>query len=151
MPLPYLIGIFTSLFSAIFITRLFISAQIKEKLKLIFLHWIEQKLVHQKQLPNLLQKEKSDILFQVLIILAGIISLSTRGLNKGVEFVGGRSYIVNYTQPVNTLEIANVLATKFVDANGDKSTPEVKTFGATSQVKITTKYKVNEVSSLGGR
>ena len=57
-------------------------------------------------------------------------------LNQGVDFVGGRSYVVRFENPVNQLEIQQKLAESLGNA-------EVKTFGADNQLKITTNYKVD--------
>ena len=79
-----------------------------------------------------------------LIIVAGIASLLTRGLNQGVDFVGGRSYIVRFDNAVNTADMGTALAKVFVSEDGTEMRPEVKTFGGSNQVKITTKYRIDD-------
>jgi SecD/SecF fusion protein len=76
-----------------------------------------------------------------LIISIGIASLFTRGLNPGIDFSGGRTYVVRFDQPVSTADIRTVLTAEF-----DNSAPEVKTFGPNTQVKITTKYLIEDKS-----
>jgi SecD/SecF fusion protein len=74
-------------------------------------------------------------------MLIFIISLATRGLNMGVDFVGGRTFVVRFDQPVNTVRITNDLENVF------ESTPQVITFGSENQVRITTKYRIDDPSA----
>lgn len=93
---------------------------------------------------------KKAYVFSGTLIAIAIISLAVRGLNPGIDFAGGRSYIVRFQNTVSTQEVSKSLKTYLGEA------PEVKTIGASNQVKITTKYKVadndpnvdNEVDSL---
>ncbi len=64
--------------------------------------------------------------------------MAIKGLNYGVDFSGGRTYTVRFDQTVQTDDIRKALANVFVDNTGQEVTPEVKTFGPDSQVKITT-------------
>ena len=70
-----------------------------------------------------------------------------RGLSQGVDFEGGRTYVVRFDGPVSTNELRSVLGDSFVDDNGIKMYPEVKTFGNTNQVKITTNYMINDLEA----
>ena len=71
------------------------------------------------------------------MVVVSLISLLTQGLNQGVDFVGGRSYTVRFDQAVNPTDIERDLIAEFGSANA-------KTFGAANQIKVTTKYKVEE-------
>ena len=82
---------------------------------------------------------KKAYIFSSIIILIGIVSLLSRGLNMGVDFTGGRTYVVRFDQNVSVSDIRNNLTTEF-----DNIAPEVKTFGPVSQVKITTKYLIDD-------
>jgi SecD/SecF fusion protein len=73
-----------------------------------------------------------------VIITSGIVSLFVRGLNPGIDFAGGRTFVVRFDKPVITEQIAAKLNVVFGDL------PEVVTYGKQDQVKITTKYKINE-------
>ena len=73
------------------------------------------------------------------ILLAGVVSLFVRGLNPGIDFTGGRTYVVQFDKPVVTEEIAAKLNTASFG-----ELPQVVTFGSEDQVKITTKYRINE-------
>ncbi len=82
-------------------------------------------------------------IFSSVIIIAGLISMFTRGFSLGVDFKGGRSYFVEFNDAVSTADVRNVLTEEF------GTTPEVKTFGSSSEVKITTSYLIDDNSEEG--
>lgn len=138
-----IIGILTSLFCAIFITRLVFEARLGAKKSIAF-STAATRNAFTKFNIDFLAKRKIAYAVSGLIILTGVISLATRGLNYGVDFVGGRSYQVRFDQPVNSVDIQTTLGDYFVNEDGTKVFPEVKTIGEPSQVIITTKFKINE-------
>ncbi|MGM0550366.1 MAG: protein translocase subunit SecDF [Bacteroidota bacterium] len=134
-----LIGIITSLFTAIFITRLIFEWYLKRNKTITY----DTKLTanaFKNAAVKFLEKRKMFYIISGAVILIGVGSLVTRGLNEGVDFAGGRNYIVRFmdTDEVNTVEVGNLLEEQFGDA------PVVKTFGGANQVKITTKYKIDD-------
>jgi len=131
-----LIGILTSLFTAIFITRLFIDGYGKNGKSLAF-STAATKNLFQNIGIDFLTKRKIAYVISGIIIAIGLGSLFTQGLNQGVDFVGGRTYTVRFAKDVNATAVENALIAKFESA-------EAKTFGADNQLKITTKYKVDE-------
>ena len=131
-----LIGIATSLFTAIFITRLLIDNKVFKSGKLSFSTKSTKDLFRNLQI-KFLEKRKATYIISSLLILISLSSLFVQGLNQGVDFLGGRSYIVRFDQEVNSSDIESTLNNVFGSA-------EVKTFGAANQLKITTKYKVDE-------
>ena len=137
-----MIGIFTSLFCAIFITRLLIDFYLNRKNRISFFIKITKDLFKNLKI-GFLNKRRIAYVFSVTLILISIASLFTRGLNQGVDFVGGRSYTVRFHNTVSTEDMAKSLGAVFVDEEGRSLIPEVKTFGTNNQVKITTKYKIN--------
>jgi SecD/SecF fusion protein len=131
-----IIGILTSLFTAIFVTRLMIERNYsKSKKNFTFTTFITEKLPKNLNI-NFLGKRKIAYIVSSILLLVSIASLATKGLEGGVDFVGGRSYQVRFVDPVNPTQIGEELS----DALGST---EVKTFGDANQVKITTKYKVD--------
>ena len=138
-----IIGILTSLFCAIFVTRLIFEARLDRK-KVINFSTSLTKGAFKKVNIDFLGKRKIAYAISLVIIVAGIISLTTRGLNFGVDFVGGRSYQVRFDQPVSSVDVQGQLGDYFIAEDGTKVYPEVKTIGEDNQVVITTKYKVNE-------
>ena len=89
---------------------------------------------------NFIGKRKIGYAFSIILSIIGIISLSTRGLDQGIDFVGGRTYQIRFEKEVNPTQVADALKTTLGNV-------EVKTFGAPNQVKIATKYKVQEEST----
>jgi SecD/SecF fusion protein len=131
------IGILTSLFSAIFITRLIFISRLDKNKPIKFFSRLTENAFKNVQI-DFISKRKLYYLISGFVILAGVVSFAVRGLNLGVDFVGGRSYTVRFEENINTLDIRATLAGVFGEA------PEVKTFGGANQVKITTKYMIDE-------
>lgn len=130
-----LIGIGTSLFTAIFITRILVDSR-NEKGKGVSFSTKATKEFLSDISIRFLQKRKVAYTISSILILISLISLGFRGLNQGVDFVGGRSYTVRFEKAVNPTEISSLL-------NDEFGSVEVKTFGEENQLKITTKYKVD--------
>lgn len=129
-----LIGILTSLFTAIFITRLLISAYGKNGKSLAFSTRATKNLFQNVDI-KFLSKRKLAYTISAIALIVSIGSLATKGLNQGVDFVGGRTYTVRFDQSVNATEVENHLLEEFESI-------DAKTYGADSQLKITTNYKI---------
>lgn len=136
------IGILTSLFSAIFITRLILQWRLNKKDTTSFDNNVTRGAFKNTAI-DFISKRKIFYVISSLIILMGIGSLFTKGLNFGVDFIGGRTFVVRFDDNVNNEELRNSLGNVFIDKDGLVMYPEVKTFGDVNQVKITTKYLIN--------
>tara|TARA_R110001583_G_scaffold163350_1_gene315468 strand:+ start:17116 stop:20106 length:2991 start_codon:yes stop_codon:yes gene_type:complete len=132
-----MVGIVTSLFTAIFITRLLIDWY-AAKGKLFTFNTNITKNWFKNEGIEFLKKRKIAYVISGFVIILGLASLFTNGLNYGVDFVGGRSYVVKFDKPTNPTDVRGVLEGVFGSA------PEVKTYGESSQLKVTTKYKIEE-------
>ena len=130
-----LIGIATSLFTAIFITRMLVDARLNKSKKLNFSTKLTKNLFKNLSI-SFLQKRKVALVLSLSLLTIGVFSLFTNGLNEGVDFVGGRSYTVRFENNVNQSDIQNDLIKVFGNA-------EAKTYGSDNQLKITTNYKVD--------
>ena len=143
------IGILTSLFCGIFITRLIILALAKRNVTLNFATKASAGLFRNMNIDFVGFRKKAYIISGAVAVVM-IASLAIRGLNPGIDFAGGRSYVVRFDRDVTTNEVSAALREVLGEA------PEVKTYGGNSQVKITTKYRIadndanvdNEVDSL---
>ena len=136
-----IIGILTSLFSAIFISRLVFEALLTRNVDITFGNKYTINAFTKVNI-NFIGIRKKLYIVSVVVIIIGLISLATKGLNFGVDFSGGRSYIVKFDQNVNTKDIRKSLGKIF---GGEE--PEVKTIGVgNDRVKITTKYLVDDKS-----
>lgn len=134
-----LIGIATALFTAIFVTRLFIDSYTRNGKDLPCTTSMSKGLFTNVNI-EFLKKRKTAYIFSSILILISLTSLFTNGLNQGVDFVGGRTYTVRFAKDVNSAEIQDDLIATFGSA-------EAKTYGGNNQLKITTKYKVEETDT----
>ena len=130
-----LIGIATSLFTAIFITRMLVDSRLS-KAKILDFSTTLTKNLFSKLSIRFLQKRRVAYFVSGSLLLISLYSLSTNGLNQGVDFVGGRTYTVRFDKDVNQSEVQASL----IDVLGNA---EAKTFGSDNQLKITTNYKVD--------
>jgi len=130
-----IIGILTSLFTAIFITRLLVDWYVNRGGKLDFATLITKGFFRNSNY-NFIKKRKVAYVISGLLILISIASLSTKGLDQGIDFVGGRTYQVRFDKEVSPEAVTKDLSAVFGSA-------EVKTIGSASQLKISTKYKVD--------
>ncbi len=133
-----LIGILTSLFTAIFITRLLVDWYLSGKGRRLDFSTALTKNLFKNMNINFLSKRKIAYVISFILVGIGIFSLFFGpGLQQGVDFVGGRSYQVRFEKEVSPSEIASELNTVF------GSGTNVKTYGEANQIKITTPYKVD--------
>ena len=130
-----LIGIATSLFTAIFITRIFLDSRNEKGKSISFGTKLTMSLFSNINI-GFLTKRKVAYAISFVLISISVFSLFFQGLNQGVDFVGGRSYVVRFEKEVNPSEISGALTDVF-------GSVEVKTFGDENQLKITTNYKVD--------
>ena len=136
------IGIVTSLFAAIFITRLIISARLNKGKEMKFSSKLTEGAFKNIDIDFIGLRKRFYIVSSIIVLL-GIGSLLTKGLNYGVDFVGGRTFVVRFDDTVNNEELRSELSDVFVDNEGLKYNPQVKTFGDDNQVKITTSFMIN--------
>ncbi|MBS2101068.1 protein translocase subunit SecDF [Carboxylicivirga linearis] len=133
-----MIGIATSFFSAIFITRLIFEKMLDKKKKLIFDTSITRNLFSNVHIKFL---EKKNIFFVIsgILLVISIGSLATRGLKQGIDFTGGRTFVVRFEDKVSSIDIQKALSDSF-----DESNVEVKQFGNEgNQVRIATNFMVD--------
>ncbi len=131
------IGIVTSLFAAIFISRIIFEGQIAKDKVVSFSNKFTQGFFKDADF-DFLSRRKIFYAISTFIIVAGIVSLFVKGLSFGVDFTGGRTYVVRFEQSVSTTDVREALTEEFGGA------PEVKTFGSGNQVKITTSYLIDK-------
>ena len=131
------IGIVTSLFTSIFITRLLIDGRVEKKRTMTFSFPFSENFLRNVHI-DFLGRRKTFYIIACVAILICVGSFVVRGLSFGIDFTGGRTYVVRFDQPVNAVDVRSDLAKQFEEA------PEVKTYGPNNQLKITTKYKIAE-------
>ena len=131
------IGLLLSLSSSIFIARLVFEFMLDRNMNITTGNKYTMNLFQHMNIDFIGLRKKMYIL-SIAIIVPGIISIFVRGLDPGLDFTGGHSYIVRFDQNVSTSDVRESLRKTFGES------PEVKTFGSQNQVKITTKYLINE-------
>ena len=131
------VGIITSMLTSIFITRLIFESRLNRGKNISFYNNITKNFMANTKIDFMKMRNKAYIISGV-IILGLIVSIFTKGFTMGVDFAGGRTYIVRFDKPV-TAELVREATT-----NEFNETIEVKQFGGESQMKITTKYKIEE-------
>ncbi|MFT5228664.1 MAG: SecD/SecF fusion protein, partial [Urechidicola sp.] len=142
-----IIGIATSLFSAIFITRLIITGLLERGKDVSFFNSMTENWMANTDF-QFVKKRKIFYGVSALIILVGLGSLFTRQLDLGVDFAGGRTYDIAFTEAVEVQSVKDALDGAFVDENNNKLPPSVKRLGTSGdKVKITTKYLINDKSA----
>ena len=138
-----IIGILTSLFSALFISRVVFENRLGKKKNVAFSTKTTQNWYTNINF-DFLSKRRLAYIVSSIVIVIGLASLFTKGLNLGVDFVGGRSFQVRFDQSVEVSDVAESLSEVLVDAEGNAFTPVVKTLGESNQVIITTNYRIGE-------
>ena len=138
-----MIGIACSFFSAVFITRVIVSWMSKkgDQSKISFATPFSKNLLNDINF-NFMSKRKMAYIGSGIVIVIGIVLMVTKGLTLGVDFTGGRSYVVRFAEQVETTSLKVALDGKLEDAG-----TEVKTYGANNILKVTTSYLVNEEST----
>lgn len=133
-----IIGILSSLFTAIFISRLIFMRQLDKNRTILFSTKLTENAFKNTKV-KFIELRKTFYVVSVIIALAGIASLVTKGLNPGVDFTGGRTFVIKFLkqQDVSTADVRDNLATVFPEA------PDVITFGDPNQVRITTEYMID--------
>ena len=131
-----LIGIFTSVITAVFVTRMFLDWSLSRNEKLAYSTSLTKNWFKNLNIDFLGKKKIAYVVSGILIALS-IFSLATKGLNQGVDFVGGRTYQVRFDKAVSAPEVAADLVAVFGSA-------EAKIYGGNNQLKITTKYKIED-------
>ncbi|MFV0304518.1 MAG: protein translocase subunit SecD [Moheibacter sp.] len=141
-----LIGLFCSLFTAIFLTKLFIDRRLDKGKEVKFFTPITKNWFQGLNI-DFMAKRKMFYWLSIIISIICLAIIFTRGFDMGVDFEGGRTYTVRFEKPVSANELRLDLEKTLVDDQGTSSAPTVKTFGPSNQVKITTKLKANEEST----
>lgn len=145
-----IIGIITSVLTSIFITRLIFDDRVSKGRKISFDNKFTRNFLQNTNV-DFLGKRKITYILSGCLILVSILSIAIKGFTYGVDFTGGRTFVVRFDQPVQAEAIRTAVAEAFDAAaieNGVANTAaEVKQFGGESQMKITTTYKVAEEST----
>lgn len=137
-----MIGIVCSVFTAVFITRVIIESFLrKEKSKFISFDSVFAKDPFRSANFNFVGIRKKAYIFSSTLIIVGLALAMLRGLTLGVDFQGGRSYVVGFDAPVSVNEARKAVSSLF------EGSTEIKTFGGNNKLKITTSYLITDESA----
>lgn len=132
-----IIGIITSLYCAIFVTKMIFAGLLSRGKNISFSNrWTKNMMANVHF--DFIGKRKYAYIISAILALATIISLSTRGLTMGVDFSGGRAYVIRFDDNVTADDVRTAISDKFTGGL------EVKQFGPANQMRITTQYKAHE-------
>lgn len=143
-----IIGIVTSFFSAVFITRLLIEWIVGRWGTISFSRKWSENFLNNTHFDFIRARRTGYIVAGVLIALS-CISLALRGLNLGAEFTGGRAYVVRFDKPVSAEAVRGNLSQIFAqqaDADASSVSFEVKQYGNENQMRIVTQYRYDDTS-----
>jgi len=135
-----IIGILTSLFTSIFIPRLIFERQLNKNKEITFTTKFTKNWLRFVKIP-FIEKRKIFYTISSIMILASLISFAVRGFDKGIDFKGGRTYVVRLDKDVKVADVQGSLTPLF------NSAPEVKTYGNSNTVRITTGYMIEDASA----
>lgn len=135
-----IIGIITSVLTSIFITRIIFDDRVSKGKSVSFENNLTKDFLKHTKF-NFLDKKKYSYMFSGALIVIAIASICIKGFTYGVDFTGGRTYVVRFDKPVTAESVREAAEKEFGES------VEVKQFGGESQMKITTKYKVENESS----
>ena len=151
----YMIGIISSFLTAVFICRLLLEAYAKKEnaKELNFTTKLMQNFLQNTKV-NFIGARKVTYIVSGVLVLVGILGVNPHimgKLNLGIDFSGGRNYIIRFAEPVNTEEVNTALDNVFMEAKtqaGDEETfaLNVITIGNANQVRISTNYRINDNS-----
>lgn len=137
------LGILTSLFTALFLSRMIISRRLEQgKPFSVWTNWSKNIFVNANY--DFMAKRKLYYTISGVVIGIGMVSMVLNGFNWGVDFSGGRTYVVKFADEVKVDAVRTALEPNFVNAEGLKSAVNVKTYGGARQVKVTTNFMSEE-------
>ena len=154
------IGILTSLATSIFVSRLIFERMLSKDREISFSTAWTRNFLQDKHY-DFIGMRKTSFIICICFLVVSLGSLAIRGLNLGIDFKGGRNYVVQFDDPsIKVEQVRDALSEVNFDKNAihsalemredqdvdEWSTPEVKTYGTNGQVKVTTKFLINNDS-----
>lgn len=143
--LTLMIGIVMTLFTSVALSRVMIFSRL-EKGKGLSVWTAPTKNLFRNTWIDFIGKRKIAYAVSAVLTVVSLISIFTSGFKYGIDFTGGRNYIIRFDKPVNAEDIERKLVPFFKTQDGKNSSVEVKTFGNDNQLKISTDYLINDES-----
>ena len=133
------IGIITSLITSIFITRLYFEWRMDRGKNISFDSKLTRNFLQNTHI-DFIKLRKSGYIIAAIVLAICLVSIFTKGFSYGIDFTGGRTYVLRFDQMVTAEQVRTAVAAELGEG------VEVKQFGSGSQMKLTTKYKINDNS-----
>ncbi|HEX7016647.1 MAG TPA: protein translocase subunit SecD, partial [Cyclobacteriaceae bacterium] len=142
-----MIGIITSVFSSVYISRVIVEWMTRrgDASKISFETFLSR-MVKKRRYFDFIRHSRMAYAISAGTVVVGFVLILIKGMNLGVDFKGGYSYIVSFAQPVNASELKVALTDDFEEAG-----TEVKNYGGNSTVRVTTSYLIDESSDEAGQ
>ena len=134
------IGIITSMATSIFVSRLVFERWLSKNKKITFSNKYTENFLGNAKI-NFIGARKYTYIFSLTVVIVTLIFVFTKGFSYGVDFTGGRTYVVRFDKDVTTNAVRDAVLAEF------KEGVEVKQYGSGSQMKITTKYLIEDNST----
>ena len=145
-----IIGIVTSIVTSIFVTRVYFEDRLAKGKNITFENKFTKNFLQNTKV-NFLGKKKIAYVVSGILVVASLASIFTKGFTYGIDFVGGRSYVIKFDQTAGNPDQLEADFTKAVKAyeaekglKAEKFSCEAKQFGGSDQIKFTTTYKTND-------
>lgn len=140
-----IIGILMTFFTSVLLSRVMIFARL-DKGKNLSVWTPPTKNAFRNVWIDFIGKRKIAYMLSAILTIGSLISIFTNGFKYGIDFEGGRNYVVRFEKPVDAVQVKDAIAPLFKTSDGKHSTVDIKTFGNTNQLKITTDYKIDDES-----
>jgi SecD/SecF fusion protein len=140
-----IIGILMTFFTSVLLARVFIFNRL-EKGKGLSVWTAPTKNMFRNVWIDFIGKRKMAYIFSLLITIASLASIFINGFKYGVDFEGGRNYVIRFEKSVDANKIEERITPLFATKDSKNNSVEVKTFGKNNQLKITTDFKIDDES-----
>ena len=140
-----LIGLIMTFFTSVLMSRVMIFSRL-EKGKSLSVWTPMTKNLFRNIWVDFIAKRKVMYIISAVLVVVSIGSIATNGFKYGIDFTGGRSFVVKFDKTVDVESVKGSLSQVFKNEKGETSSIDIKTFGNDQQLKITTDYKIGDES-----
>ncbi|MGE8553105.1 MAG: protein translocase subunit SecD [Chryseobacterium jejuense] len=143
--LTLMIGIIMTLFTSVLLSRVMIFSRLN-KGKTLSVWTAPTKNLFRNTWIDFIGKRKYAYIVSAVLTVICVVSIATHGFKYGIDFTGGRNYVVRFDKEVNANDVEEKLVKLFKTEDGKNSSVEAKTFGNSKQLKISTDYLIEDES-----
>lgn len=140
-----MIGLIMTLFTSVLLSRVMIFSRL-EKGKSLSVWTAPTKNLFRNTWIDFIGKRKYAYYVSAILMVISIVSIAVNGFKYGIDFTGGRNYVVRFEKPVDATQVEESIAKLMKTNDGKNNSIEAKTFGNSSQLKISTDYLIDDES-----